>query len=67
LDLTGSSLKPEHREARAVANVQRRRAAIEKAEKMLGFKASITVEQGLSELIRWRQEAKKMPSPVVEA
>jgi UDP-glucose 4-epimerase len=67
LNLTGSSLKPEHREARAIANVQRRRAATEKAEKMLGFKASVSVEQGLGELIRWRQAAKKMPSPVVEA
>ena len=67
LDLTGSSLQPEHRDARAVANVQRRQAAVEKAERMLGFKAKVSVKQGLGELIRWRQAAKAMPSPVVEA
>ena len=67
LSLTGSSLQPEHREARAVANVQRRRAAIEKAQTMLGFKATVSVQEGLGELIRWRQAAKAMPSPVVGA
>jgi UDP-glucose 4-epimerase len=67
LTLTGSSMQPEHREARSVANVQRRRAAVEKAEKMLGFRATVSVEQGLAELIRWRQVAKAMPSPVVKA
>jgi UDP-glucose 4-epimerase len=64
LKVTGSTLRPEHREARSVANVQRRRAAIEKAEQMLGFRAAVTVEQGLSELIRWRQTTKAMASPV---
>ena len=33
LQLTGSSLRPEHREARQVANVQARRAGVEKAAK----------------------------------
>ncbi len=58
LTLTGSSLKPEHREARRVGNVQRRRAAVEKADRMLGFRASVALEQGLGELIRWRQALK---------
>jgi len=58
LRLMGSSLDPEYREARAVANVQRRRAAIEKAERLLGFRATVTLEQGLYELIRWREVAK---------
>jgi UDP-glucose 4-epimerase len=58
LKLNGSSLHPEHREARAVANVQRRRAAVEKAETLLGFRAAVSLEQGLIELIRWRQAAK---------
>ena len=58
LRLTGSPLQPEYREARRVGNVQRRRAAIEKAEKMLGFRAAVTVEEGLRELIRWRESAK---------
>jgi UDP-glucose 4-epimerase len=67
LNLTGSSLRPEHREARAVANVQRRRAAVEKAEKMLGFKATVSLEQGLGELIRWRQATKAMATVGAEA
>ena len=56
--LTGSPLQPEYREARRVGNVQRRRAAVEKAERMLGFRAAISVEQGLRDLIRWREAAK---------
>lgn len=60
LDLTGSSLRPEHREARKVANVKARRAAVGKAEEMLGFKATVSLEQGLRELIEWRQAVKVM-------
>jgi UDP-glucose 4-epimerase len=58
LKLTGSSLQPEYREARRVGNVQRRRADIEKASRMLGFRAEVTLEDGLREFIRWRQAAK---------
>jgi UDP-glucose 4-epimerase len=65
LSLTGSSLQPEYREARAVGNVQRRRAAVEKADKMLGFRATVSLEQGLSELIRWRQAAKAISTAIV--
>ena len=68
LSMTGSSLQPEYREARTVANVQRRRAAIEKADKMLGFRATVPLEQGMRELIRWRQASKALASTaVVEA
>jgi len=67
LSLTGSSLRPEHREARSVGNVQRRRAAVEKAERMLGFRATVTLKQGLHELIRWRQANKAMLAAGVEA
>ena len=66
LRLMNSALQPEHRPARAVGNVQRRRAATEKAETMLGFKATVSLEQGLSELIRWRQ-ATKLAAVAVEA
>jgi UDP-glucose 4-epimerase len=58
LRLTASSLHPAYREARSVANVQRRRAAMDKAEQMLGFRAMVPLEQGLGELIRWREAAK---------
>jgi UDP-glucose 4-epimerase len=58
LKVTGSPLKPEYHEARKVNNVQARRAAIEKAEKMLGFRAHVDLEAGLKTLIQWRNETK---------
>jgi UDP-glucose 4-epimerase len=58
LHLTGSSLQPEYRDARKVANVQFRRAAVEKAEQKLGFKADVCLKEGLRELIRWRETVK---------
>jgi UDP-glucose 4-epimerase len=58
LKVTGSPLKPEYHEARKVNNVQARRAAIEKAEKMLGFRAQVDLEAGLKTLIHWRNETK---------
>jgi UDP-glucose 4-epimerase len=67
LTLTGSSSQPEYRGARNVANVQRRRAAIEKADRMLGFRTTVSLDQGLRELIRWREAPKVMAAPVVEA
>ena len=64
LDLTGSSLRPEHREVRKVANVQLRRAAVEKAAKLLDFQAKVSLREGLQELIRWRSSAKATPVEV---
>lgn len=61
LGLRGSSLKPEHREARKVANVRRRRSSIEKAEELLGFRAKVSLEEGLRELIEWRRMVKRTP------
>jgi nucleoside-diphosphate-sugar epimerase len=57
LRLTDSPLRPEHRQARSVGNVQRRRAAIDKAAAALGFKATISLQEGLRALIQWRQKA----------
>jgi UDP-glucose 4-epimerase len=61
LKLTGSSLKPEYREARKVGNVQARRAAVEKAATVLDYRARVSLENGLNELIRWRQSVKSAP------
>ena len=58
LKVTGSALKPEHHPARKVNNVQARRAAIEKAETMLGFRAHVNLENGLKTLIQWREETR---------
>jgi UDP-glucose 4-epimerase len=57
LKLMGSTLKPEHRPARAVNNVSRRRASIEKAERLLGFRATVGLEEGLQRLIEWRNSS----------
>jgi UDP-glucose 4-epimerase len=58
--LTGSSLQPEHVEARKVNNVLRRKAAVGKAERLLGFRPQTNLEAGLRELIRWRAAAKAL-------
>ncbi|HMK21909.1 MAG TPA: NAD-dependent epimerase/dehydratase family protein [Terriglobales bacterium] len=64
LELTGSALQPEYREVRKVANVQTRRAGIEKAAKLLEFRATMPLREGLAELIRWRSAAKAVPAEV---
>ena len=64
LQLTGSSLRPERREARQVANVQARRAGVDKAARLLGFRADVCLQDGLQELILWRQSAKGVPVTV---
>jgi len=58
LRIYGSSQQPEYMPARTVNNVQARRAAIEKAEKFLGFRAGIDLESGLRLLVEWRTEIK---------
>jgi UDP-glucose 4-epimerase len=58
LRITGSSLKPEYHEARKINDVRARAAAIEKAEKMLGFRAHVDLETGLKALIQWRKETR---------
>jgi UDP-glucose 4-epimerase len=66
LKLTGSSLKPEYRAPRTVANVQVRRAAVEKAAKLLRFESTVSLEQGLQELILWRQSMRAGSVAVVQ-
>nr|WP_205936901.1 NAD-dependent epimerase/dehydratase family protein [Rhizobium leguminosarum] len=51
--IMGVSLEPQHKEARTVNGVTRRLADISKAEKLLGFKAEISMEQGLRDLVAW--------------
>jgi len=58
LKLTGSSLKPEYREARKLVEVRRRQAGTEKAEKLLGFRAQVALEDGLKQLIAWRNSSR---------
>ena len=49
----GSSLKPTHAEARRVNPVSRRLASTAAAEKLLGFKAEIGLDEGLRDLVEW--------------
>jgi UDP-glucose 4-epimerase len=57
LHLTGSPLKPVHREARRLGDAQARRACTTKAERMLGFRSQGDLENGLRKLIEWRHAA----------
>src|SRR5580692_8718848 len=58
LTIYGSSLAPEYLPARSVNNVQARRAAVKKAENLLGFKAKTTLESGMRALVEWRDDVK---------
>jgi UDP-glucose 4-epimerase len=59
----GSDLKPEHGPERKVNPVPRRLASTDKAERLLGFRAKVPLEEGLRRLVAWwrslqpRQEA----------
>jgi UDP-glucose 4-epimerase len=66
LKLTRPSLKPEHREARKLVEVRRRQAATEKAKRLLGFEATVTLEEGLKQLIAWHNSRSVMSAPVAE-
>ena len=53
LKVNDSTLEPEHREENSINPVSRRLADISKAEKLLNFKPSVTLEQGMVELTKW--------------
>lgn len=56
----GSDLKPEYGPERKVNPVQRRLASTAKAKKMLGFEAEISLEEGLTRLVKWWREQKEL-------
>ena len=49
----GVNRAPEYGPARSVNPVPRRLASTDKAERMLGFRASVSLEDGLSRLVEW--------------
>ena len=53
LSAMGSSLQPEYGPERSVNPVSRRLADVTKAERLLGFKASVGLEEGLTRLEAW--------------
>lgn len=52
-DVMGAALEPQHLEARTVNGVTRRLADTGKAERLLGFKAEMPIEEGLRDLVAW--------------
>jgi UDP-glucose 4-epimerase len=53
LRVMGSDLQPEYGPERKVNPVSRRLADTSKAERMLGFKAEVGLEEGLKRLVEW--------------
>ena len=53
LELTGSSLEPEYR-PEAQSFVTQRIGSTDKAERLLGFRASIPLREGLKSVVDWR-------------
>jgi len=53
LAVMGSDLRPEYGPERAVNPVPRRLADTTKAERLLGFRAQVRLEDGLSRLVEW--------------
>jgi UDP-glucose 4-epimerase len=58
LKAMGSDLQPEYGPERTVNPVSRRLADITKAERMLGFRAKVGLEEGLSDLVNWWRDQK---------
>lgn len=53
LRVMGSDLQPEYGPERKVNPVSRRLADIDKAERLLGFRAAVDLEEGLTRLVDW--------------
>jgi UDP-glucose 4-epimerase len=55
LELTGSDLEPEYRPEEQMF-VTHRVGSTEKAERLLGFRAEVPLEEGLRSVVAWRQQ-----------
>jgi UDP-glucose 4-epimerase len=60
LKVNDSTLEPEFREENSINPVSRRLADVSKAEKLLDFKPSVSLEQGMRELTEWYFEKIKI-------
>jgi UDP-glucose 4-epimerase len=58
LRVMGSNLRPEYGPERKVNPVSRRLADTTKAERMLGFRARVSLDEGLQRLVAWWQPQK---------
>jgi UDP-glucose 4-epimerase len=59
-------LTPEFQAERAVNPVPRRLAATAKAERLLGFRSTVSLEQGLRELVEWWRSERRASAAVAE-
>lgn len=59
IDIHNCPLKPEHRPESTVNPVKRRLSDIRKAEKLLGYRPTVTLEEGLKLLSEWYFRKKK--------
>lgn len=64
LKVMGSNLKPEYGPERGVNAVPRRLADTNKARTMLGFKSTVSLEDGLARLVDWWQYSKSEAVPL---
>jgi len=60
LKVMGSDLQPEYGPERSVNPVARRLADTRKAERLLGFKSAVDLEEGLARLVQWWQRSKAL-------
>jgi nucleoside-diphosphate-sugar epimerase len=67
LGVMGSDLRPEYGPERSVNPVPRRLADTSKAERMLGFRASVDLEQGLRRLVDWWRAERAIESSSLPA
>ena len=61
LRVMGSSLRPAYGPARAVNPVPRRLADTHQAERRLGFRAQVSLEDGLARLVEWWRQERRSP------
>ncbi len=61
LKVMESDLRPEYGPERKVNGVPRRLADISRAKKLLGFKPSISLEEGLRGLVNWWRKMRSIP------
>lgn len=63
LELTGSRLKPEYRPQEQMF-VTHRVGSTERAEKLLGFRAMVPLQEGLRSVVEWRKSDRQAYEPV---
>jgi UDP-glucose 4-epimerase len=62
LKVMGSSLQPQYAEARKVNPVPRRLASVDAAARAMGFRATVSLEDGLRGLVGWWRRERAMAS-----